>query len=132
MTAAARVAFVVVASCAVAACVTTPTSTRARSGGTETVASPTAVMEAGREGTCAHDVAASAQAITNFLDLILIRHPFSKRGATAASGILGDTVRGRLRKPCITAHLRQQWPPSFWPVPLYTPLRPPRPASSRP
>src|SRR6202035_6004896 len=61
----------VVASCAVADCVTTLMSTRARSGATETVASPTAVTDGAREGTCAHDVAARARATSNFVSLMI-------------------------------------------------------------
>src|SRR5579883_141243 len=54
----ARLAFDCDASCAVAAWVNTPTSTRARSGCTETDAVPTAVIDAGADGLCAHAMAA--------------------------------------------------------------------------
>src|ERR1035437_181927 len=56
------VAFAAEASCAVTPCVNTPTSTRARSGATETAAVPTAVMDAGRPGNCAQDTAVNATA----------------------------------------------------------------------
>jgi len=74
MTAVACVAFATVASCAVAPWVTTLMSTRARSGVTDTVALPTAVMDAGRAGIWAQDAAGSTNvkarlAILRLLDV---------------------------------------------------------------
>src|SRR5260370_40676768 len=63
-------AFAVEASCAVAPWVNTPTSTRARSGATDTDAVPTAVMDAGRTEICAQDTAANTTPIIRRVSFI--------------------------------------------------------------
>src|SRR5579871_3821190 len=86
-------AFCVVASCAVAACVTTLTVTSARSGVADTVASPTATMDAVPEGACANDTVASARSERTFRVVSIARHRASRRYPLAASARTRSSAR---------------------------------------
>src|SRR5579864_1992051 len=70
------VAFCEVASCAVAAWLVTPTSTCARSGWTETLASPTAVMVARRGISCAQDAVVNAKIKIDLVTCIKFSPPW--------------------------------------------------------
>src|SRR5579872_5517925 len=91
------VAFCTVASCAFAAWVTTPISTRAKSGLAETLAVPTAVMDAGPLAICAQEAVVNKNIAIGLR--IFMKHSFLK--GTGNHGRRLKTLQPMYIYPCL-------------------------------